>query len=411
MTASGSAPGTADGHENTAVLRGEVQESHTMLEKPTEAAASESKPTAPTQPADVANANKAQSTNSCMNLKLKELNKRQKKKLKELNKMFAEKSKNPEKAAEAMRLAAEAAIHEQTKLAQSAIEMDMAKREATEALAYKDLKLTQSRELAEKLKDICRELQHQSHQCASENEKIRIEEAQKRKESAEEVSAVLENLSERLNKQSEDVVATSKENDDLRAKLTQMSQVLTLSDEIRTKYETECTRMRDEAQAQKEVAEAASARLQESEKTVKTYADRVTELQDATMKASEAIKSCHATNKQLSADKKDMAALNNTMREEYAKVASLLTRALEDNKAKELQIQKLQLAVQRLESLCRCLQGRVRASTEDGRGEAAAQERAATAPECDQTEKQLARPVRVVITCAGDTVKLSLTVL
>lgn len=79
-------------------------------------------------------------------------------------------AKCPEKAAEAMRLAAEAAIKEQTRLAQSEIESDMAKREALEALADKEVKLTQSRSLINQLKDLCRELQHQSQQVLSLDE-------------------------------------------------------------------------------------------------------------------------------------------------------------------------------------------------------------------------------------------------
>lgn len=63
-----------------------------------------------------------------------------------------------------MRLAAEAAIKEQTKLAQSEIEMEVAKKEAVEALANTDAKLAQSKNLVNQLKDLCRELQHQSQQ-------------------------------------------------------------------------------------------------------------------------------------------------------------------------------------------------------------------------------------------------------
>lgn len=131
-----------------------------------------------------------------MHLKLKELNKRQRRKVKELNKAFAEKyvpplvfcsssqqacpgkvhestftrvllayrAKCPEKAAEAMRLAAEAAIKEQTKLAQSEMEMGIAKKEAIEALAAKESKLAHSNNLVNQLKDLCRELQHKSQQ-------------------------------------------------------------------------------------------------------------------------------------------------------------------------------------------------------------------------------------------------------
>lgn len=61
---------------------------------------------------------------------------------------------------------------------------------------------------------------------------------------------MLENLSERLNKQSEDVVATNQENAELRARLAKVSEVLTLSEEIRSKYEAECTRLGKEAVAQ-----------------------------------------------------------------------------------------------------------------------------------------------------------------
>lgn len=63
-----------------------------------------------------------------------------------------------------MRLAAEAAIKEQTKIAQKEIETAVAQKEAVEALAAKDLKLAQSNHLVNQLKDLCRELQHKSHQ-------------------------------------------------------------------------------------------------------------------------------------------------------------------------------------------------------------------------------------------------------
>ena len=64
------------------------------------------------------------------------------------------------------------------------------------------------------------------------------------------MSAVLENLSERLNKQSEDVMATNQENAELRGQLAKVSEVLTLSDEIRSKYEAECKRLSTEADGQ-----------------------------------------------------------------------------------------------------------------------------------------------------------------
>ena len=44
--------------------------------------------------------------------------------------------------------------------------------------------------------------------------------------------------------------------------------------------------------------------LQESEQKSMAYAKRILELQEATQKASDAIKSCHSTNIQLSQEKK-----------------------------------------------------------------------------------------------------------
>lgn len=55
---------------------------------------------------------------------------------------------------------------------------------------------------------------------------------------------------------------------------------------------------------QKELAENALKQLQESEQRCITYAQRVLELQEAMQKASDAMKSCHTTNVQLSDDKK-----------------------------------------------------------------------------------------------------------
>lgn len=87
-------------------------------------------------------------------------------------------------------------------------------------------------------------------QYATENDRIRAEEARKRQESAEEVHAAFTKLSERLDKQSEHATAAHQENEDLRAQLSRINEVLTLSDEIRNKYEVECNRLGAEAQAQ-----------------------------------------------------------------------------------------------------------------------------------------------------------------
>lgn len=87
-------------------------------------------------------------------------------------------------------------------------------------------------------------------QLANENDCIRAEGARKRQEYAEEVQAAFSQLSERLDQQSENVTATQQENEDLRAQLSKINEVLTLSDEIRKKYEEECHRLSGEAQAQ-----------------------------------------------------------------------------------------------------------------------------------------------------------------
>lgn len=87
-------------------------------------------------------------------------------------------------------------------------------------------------------------------QYATENDKIRAEDARKRQENAEEVSAAFSRLSERLDKHSEHAAATHQENEELRAQLAKVNEVLKLSDEIRSKYEAECARLGEEAQAQ-----------------------------------------------------------------------------------------------------------------------------------------------------------------
>lgn len=63
-----------------------------------------------------------------------------------------------------MRLAAEAAIKEQTRLAQSEIEMEVAKKAAMEELSEKERRLLHSSHIIDQLKDLCRELQNKIQQ-------------------------------------------------------------------------------------------------------------------------------------------------------------------------------------------------------------------------------------------------------
>lgn len=61
----------------------------------------------------------------------------------------------------------------------------------------------------------------------------------------------------------------------------------------------------------------------------------------------------------------ELTKLNQTLTEEYTKATRLLACSIEHSNTKDSQIQKLQLAVKRLESLCRCLQEKVRVSQEN----------------------------------------------
>jgi hypothetical protein len=53
--------------------------------------------------------------------------------------------------------------------------------------------------------------------------------------------------------------------------------------------------------------------------------------------------------------------LNASLREEYARATSVASSLAEQCQDKDVQLKKLQLAVSRLEGLCRCLQEKVRA--------------------------------------------------
>lgn len=129
-------------------------------------------------------------------------------------------------------------------------------------------------------------------------------EAQKRKEAVDQMSSMMDGITERLNTQHDQMERQCKENAELRGKLEKMSEVVKLSETLRGKYEEECTRLGTEIQAKGELAEKAFIQLKESEVRHIETTKQVTELQGALQAASDTLKKTHKSSVMLANDKK-----------------------------------------------------------------------------------------------------------